>query len=32
MLSYSLRGEPVPTLTSDSTYPAILYLSLFGPG
>ena len=32
MLSYALPGGPVPALTSDPVYPAILYLSLFGPG
>ena len=26
-----MPGEPVPALTSDPTYPAILYPDLFGP-
>ena len=27
-----MPGEPVPALTSNPMYPAILYPSLFGPG
>ena len=27
-----MPGEPVPALTSDHMYPAILYPSLFRPG
>ena len=30
-VSYALPGGPVPALTSDPIYPAILYPSLFGP-
>ena len=26
-----MPGEPVPALTSDPVYPAILYPDLFGP-
>ena len=32
MPSYALPREPVPALTSDPTYPMILYPGLFGPG
>ena len=30
-ISYGLPVGPVPALTSDSVYPAILYHDLFGP-
>ena len=32
VISYALPGGPVTALTSDPTYPAILYPGLFGAG
>ena len=30
--NYALHEEPVPALTNDPAYPAMLYTRLFGPG